>query len=133
MSLLFIGWWWFLYYNKTIDVRYDLVFVRKMPSGKKLEPIGVTYIYSSALNEGLFDRIGDSTYNNVLINFSNADFIVTYGAPLKKVIYYVHRQNPEDECDYLRKVPLSTPCRENYTDSIYFYRIEKGKYRCLCP
>jgi hypothetical protein len=123
----------YLYFSQTKLVETTLVHVQKNKGRQKLEfPYLVSHSVED-MNFVLFKWLGDSLTLINNIDFLSNDYLVTFGRPLKDVCYYVHISHPDDDCDYLGKYPLKIHYQEKYTDSVYFYKIQKGKYRNLCP
>ena len=123
----------YLYFFQTIRVKTELVDVQKNTSKQKL---AFPYLVShnmEELNFFLYSWLGDSLKAKKSLDFSKNDYLVTLGWQIKNASYYSHISHPNDDCEYLDKLPLKVQHQEKYTDSIYFYKIGKGKYRNLCP
>lgn len=107
--------------------------IQKNISGKKLDYGGVIFGDYQSLKESMHEWVGDSMVDISNVDFDRNDYIVAFGSPLKNACYYEHISNPKDDCGYSKFIPITINYESNYTDTIYLYKIEKGKYRNLCP
>jgi hypothetical protein len=122
----------YIYFHQTRHIETFIVDVQKNTSKMKLD---FPYIVSSSakdMNHVLFEWLGDSLDMKSNMSFQENDYLVTFGRSLKEARYYQHMHHPNDDCDYLPNIPLEVSYQNNHTDSIYFYKIEKGRYRDLC-
>jgi hypothetical protein len=123
------------FYFQKVNIKTELAFVIKNPTGKKLDiPPFVFNDYTvSNMNFSFYNWVGDSLCIRPLLNYEKYSYIIGFGSPLKRVYYYPHIQNPNDDCSYLEFTPLTGEYESTYNDTIYFYKIEKGRYRNVCP
>lgn len=122
-----------LYYNGKTIVEAELVSVEKIKFKRNLEHSYFISRSRAELNSFLYSWIGDTSLSLPILEYANNDYLVTLNMSLKIASYYTHINHPRDDCDYLEWKPLVISFRNKQTDSIYFYAIEKYKYRNLCP
>jgi hypothetical protein len=123
------------YYNQTGDVKCELVY--KQPSRLRMDSLIMPYTFSKDkknINYLLLKFTQDSLHDSTTIKFHNYDCLVSYGRLIKRAYYYKHRTHPDDDCDYASGNPLTVIYgTQQYVDSIFFYEIEKRRFRDICP
>jgi hypothetical protein len=123
----------YCYFSQTTSIEAVLVYKQKNPSKQKFDFGPTIFVDLKYANMNLCDWVGDSLPSKTNIDFKSNDYLVAFGKPLKDAYYYKFIGHPHDDCGYMKEVPLTTTYQDNYTDTIYFYRIKKGKYRSPCP
>jgi hypothetical protein len=133
IALLFlIGIGYSFFFQKT-TIEAQLITAQKVKFKGGPEHFYFISKSRAELNSFLYSWIGDTSFLLASINFANNDYLVTLSMPLKKASYYTHITHPYDDCGYLKKKPLVISFEKKKADTIYFYAIEKDKYRNLSP
>lgn len=125
----------YFYFFETQPVVIELVSKVKNPTKKRLNYGGIIFGNRDHqdFNETLYEWLGDSLSGKSNIDLVTNDYIIGFGSPIKTVYYYQHIKHPRDDCKRKVPKPVTAEYESVYTDSIYFYKIAKGKYRNTCP
>jgi hypothetical protein len=123
----------YICFNQHEDVKFEYLMSVKFRSKVKL-PCLIFYDKKN-MDNILYDWIGYSITLSDTSIFNKYDLVLAFGTEIDNITYYKYRKNPDDDCDYLKKIPVNFVLKkyENLCDSIFVYRIEKNKYRTLCP
>jgi len=130
VSLFGVTWF---YLTAKKDISLKLVYQFDCSDKLKGEFPPIVSHDISNMNYILFKWISDSLTNKQNIDFTSNDYIVTFGRELKKAYIYKFISNPLDNCSYAEYIPLGIDLDDHLTPWIYFYQIDKGKFRSICP
>ncbi len=120
----------FMYHNYKKSITHELIYIQNTNKDVFDIPFSVCFNKSQS-NAIIKNSIEDSLH--ISLNYKNSDYVITYGKKIKKIYYYPNKSHPIDGCDYLIKTPISIDYYEKKTNKIFVYRIEKGKFRHICP